>query len=216
MEQHRARSTQHGPRRGAAPPTPLPSQARRGAGDGGGDGGAGGGGGRSSPRPAKPAAARRQGRPAGTARPAAALRRPAPPLVQAVRRIPNPRFTGLGCGLFCGAVLLALGTLDALLFGSSLVVYGVLFLPVCVLAAVWVRGVDLVTVPVVVPIAFALGLVPVAESGEGLSGRVVGLFTALATQAGWLYGGTLVAGSIVTVRKLRQMRRHAARNRPPA
>ncbi len=129
--------------------------------------------------------------------------------------MPNPRLTGLGCGLFCGAVMLTLGCLDALLFGSSLVVYGVLFLPVCVLAAVWVREVDLVTVPVVVPIAFALGLVFVADSGEGLSGRAVGLFTALATQAGWLYGGTLVAGSIVTVRKVRLMRRRAARNRPP-
>ncbi|GGS90250.1 DUF6542 domain-containing protein [Streptomyces chromofuscus] len=131
--------------------------------------------------------------------------------------MPNPRLTGLGCGLFCVAVMLTLGTLDAMLFGSSPIVYGVLFLPVCVLAAVWVRGVDLVTVPIVVPIAFASGLVFVAERGEGLSGRVVGLFTALATQAGWLYGGTLVAGSIVTVRKVRMMRRRrAARSRPPA
>ncbi|MFG3659891.1 DUF6542 domain-containing protein [Streptomyces sp. NPDC047706] len=203
MEQHRARSTQHGPRRGTSPPTPLPSQARRGAGGG------------SAARPAKPAAARPKGRPAGAARSAAAGRRPAPPLVQAVRRLPNPRLTGLGCGLFCGAVMLALGLLDALLLGRSLVVYGVLFLPVCVLTAVWVRGVDLVTVPIVVPIAFVLGLVPVAQSGEGLSGRAVGLFTALATQAGWLYGGTLVAGSIVTVRKVRHMRRRPVRNRPP-
>ncbi|MBX9396780.1 hypothetical protein K4749_25130 [Streptomyces sp. TRM72054] len=206
MEQHRPRSPQHGPRRGTSPPTSLPPQARRGGGRAGGG---------SSPRPAKPAAGRPERRPAGAARPPAAVRRPAPPIVQAVRRMPNPRLTGLGCGLFCGAVMLTLGCLDALLFGSSLVVYGVLFLPVCVLAAVWVRGVDLVTVPVVVPIAFALGLVFVADSGEGLSGRAVGLFTALATQAGWLYGGTLVAGSIVTVRKVRLMRRRAARNRPP-
>ncbi|MFI9615692.1 DUF6542 domain-containing protein [Streptomyces sp. NPDC052023] len=204
MEQHRARSTQHGPRRGTSPPTPLPPQARRGAGGGG-----------SAAQPAKPAAARPKGRPAGAARSPAAVRRSAPPIVQAVRRLPNPRLTGLGCGLFCGAVMLALGLLDSLLFGRSLVVYGVLFLPVCVLAAVWVRGVDLVTVPIVVPIAFALGLVPVAQSGEGLSGRAVGLFTALATQAGWLYGGTLVAGSIVTVRKVRQMRRRPVRSRPP-
>ncbi|GAA3297136.1 hypothetical protein GCM10020295_28870 [Streptomyces cinereospinus] len=103
--------------------------------------------------------------------------------------MPNPRLTGLGCGLFCGTAMLVLGCLDALLLGSSLLVYGLLFLPVCVLAAVWVRAADLVTVPVVVPIAFALGLVPVAPSGDGLSGRAVALFTALATQAGWLYGG---------------------------
>ena len=36
---------------------------------------------------------------------------------------------------------------------------------------------------------------------------------ALATQAGWLYGGTLVAGLIVTVRKIALMRHQTAGRR---
>lgn len=138
------------------------------------------------------------------------------PLVHAVRRMPNPRLTGLGSGLFCGALMFALACLDQLLFGASLTVYGVLFLPVCAVTAVWVRRGDLVTAPVVVPIAFAFGLLPVADGGGGFGGHVMGLVTALATQAGWLYGGTLVAGLIATVRKARQMTRRAARRRPHA
>jgi len=144
-------------------------------------------------------------------------RRPAPPLVQAARRMPNPRLTGLGSGLFCGASMVALACLDQLLFGGSPVVYGVLFLPVCALTAVWVRRGDLVTAPVVVPIAFAVGLLPVADDGGGgVGGRAMGLITALAMQAGWLYGGTLVAGLIVTVRKVRLMTRRAAQRRAQA
>ncbi|MBE8472337.1 DUF6542 domain-containing protein [Streptomyces justiciae] len=158
-----------------------------------------------------PPQAARGGRP--PARPAA-VRRPAPPAVQAVRRFPNPRLTGLGGGLFCIATMLLLGCLDALTFGS-LTVYGVLFLPVCVLTAVWVRRNDLVTAPVVVPIAFAAGVVPVAEGGDGLGARLMGLVTALATQAGWLYGGTLIAGLIVTVRKVSLMARRRRANRRP-
>lgn len=110
--------------------------------------------------------------------------------------------------------MLLLGCLDALTFGS-LTVYGVLFLPVCVLTAVWVRRNDLVTAPVVVPIAFAAGVVPVAEGGDGLGARLMGLVTALATQAGWLYGGTLIAGLIVTVRKVSLMARRRRANRRP-
>ncbi|MGW2523689.1 DUF6542 domain-containing protein [Streptomyces sp. NPDC001617] len=145
-----------------------------------------------------------------------AVRQPGPPLVEAVRRLPNPRLTGLGGGLFCGAVMFVLGCLDDLLFGGSLTVYGVLFLPVCVLTAVWVRKGDLVTAPVVVPIAFAVGVIPVTDSSGGLLGRLMGLVTALATQAGWLYGGTLVAGVIVTVRKVVLMRQQVARRKTSA
>lgn len=134
-------------------------------------------------------------------------------MVQALRRLPNPRLTGLGGGLFCGAVMFVIGCLDQLLFGASLTVYGVLFLPVCVLTAVWIRRGDLVTAPVVVPIAFAVGLLAVADGGTG--GRLMGLVTALATQAGWLYGGTLIAGLIATVRKVRLMNRRRPGNRPP-
>ncbi|WP_420803499.1 DUF6542 domain-containing protein [Streptomyces naphthomycinicus] len=124
------------------------------------------------------------------------------------RPLPNPRLTGLGSGLFCVAVMFLLGCLDQLLFGASPAVYGVLFLPVCVLTALWVRAGDLLTAPVVVPIAFAVGLLPVAEGGGGLLGRVMGLVTGLATQAGWLYGGTLAAGGIALVRRVRWVRRH--------
>jgi hypothetical protein len=42
----------------------------------------------------------------------------------------------------------------------------------------------------------------------------MGLVTALATEAGWLYGGTLVAGVIVIARRIRLVRRRtAARDR---
>lgn len=110
--------------------------------------------------------------------------------------------------------MLLLGCLDQFLFGASLTLYGVLFLPVCALTALWVRGGDLPTAPVVVPIAFAVGLVPVADSAGGMGGRLMGLVTALATQAGWLYGGTLVAGVIVLVRRVRLVRRRTLRRRP--
>ncbi|MFG2954590.1 DUF6542 domain-containing protein [Streptomyces sp. NPDC048291] len=121
--------------------------------------------------------------------------------------MPNPRLTGLGCGLFCMAAMLTLGFLDDLLFGASLTVYGVLSLPVSALTALWVRGGDLLTAPVVIPIAFAVGLSTVADDGGGgFLGGVMGLVTALSTQAGWLYLGTLVAGVIVIVRRIRMIR----------
>ncbi|MFI7408964.1 DUF6542 domain-containing protein [Streptomyces sp. NPDC049627] len=170
-------------------------------------------------RPARPDGPVRSTRPVAQRRPgaaaaAAAVRRPGPPPPpQAAPRFPNPRLTGLGCGLFCGAVMILLGYLDALLFGASLTVYSVLFLPVCVLTAVWVRRGDLLTAPVVLPIAFAVGLVPVADNGGGIGGHLMELFTALAMQAGWLYGGTLLAGLIVTVRKVRVLARRAAARR---
>jgi hypothetical protein len=105
-----------------------------------------------------------------------------------------------------------LGLVDQFLFGASLTVYGVLFLPVCALTALWVRAGDVLTAPVVVPIAFAAGLLPVVGSEDGTAGRLVGLITALATQAGWLYGGTLIAGVIVLVRRARTLRPHGRRS----
>ncbi|MET9729816.1 DUF6542 domain-containing protein [Streptomyces sp. NPDC006458] len=145
----------------------------------------------------------------------ARTRRPTGPAPARLRQLPNPRLTGLGGGLFCSAVMLVLAFLDALLFGSSLTVYGVLFLPVCALTAAWVRRGNLVTGPVVVPIAFTVGLLPIT-GGEGVGARLMNLFTALATEAGWLYGGTLVAGVIVITRRLRpvQRRRATAKARP--
>ncbi|MFI6250498.1 DUF6542 domain-containing protein [Streptomyces sp. NPDC051016] len=159
---------------------------------------------RGAPRAPLPPQARR--RPAtAERRPAGGRSRTAP--VDAPRRLPNPRLTGLGCGLFCLASMFLLGFLDDLLFGASLTVYGVLFLPVCALTALWVRGGDLLTAPVVVPIAFAAGLLTVSDGGGGFLGGLMGLVTALSTQAGWLYGGTLIAGVIVIVRRIRLIRR---------
>ncbi|EGX56309.1 hypothetical protein SZN_28428 [Streptomyces zinciresistens K42] len=103
--------------------------------------------------------------------------------------------------------MLALGGLDALLAGSSLALYGVLFLPVCLLTALWVRADDLMTAPVAVPIAFAVGLLPVADRGGGAGGHLMGLLTGLAMQAGWLYGGTLIAALVVLVRRARLVAR---------
>ncbi|MGW4165512.1 DUF6542 domain-containing protein [Streptomyces chartreusis] len=166
-----------------------------------------------SPRPARSTRPGPQRRPRSEQ--AAAVRRPAPEPAP-TRRFPDPRLTGLGSGLFCGAVMLMLGYLDSLMFGS-LTMYSVLFLPVCALTALWVREGDLLTAPVVVPIAFAVGLLPVAESGGGFSGHLMGLVSALATEAGWLYGGTLIAGLVVLVRRVRLIaRRVAARRRASA
>ncbi|MFF4244358.1 DUF6542 domain-containing protein [Streptomyces sp. NPDC001822] len=143
-------------------------------------------------------------------------RRPGPvaPVVLALRRFPNPRLTGIGAGLFATLAMFLLACLDRLLLGSSETVYGVLFLPVSALTALWVRPADLVTAPIIVPIAFAVGVIPVAGGTGGFGGQVMAVVTALAVHAGWLYGGTLVAGLIATVRKIRQMRerqRHLVR-----
>ncbi|MFJ9428862.1 DUF6542 domain-containing protein [Streptomyces sp. NPDC101490] len=156
----------------------------------------------------------RAGAPGAAGRPPGG--RPVPPVVLALRRLPAPRLTGLGAGLFASAVMLALGFLDLLLFDGSPLVYGLLFLPVSALTALWVRAADLVTAPISVPIAFAVGVVPVAGGTGGFGGQAMAVVTALAVHAGWLYGGTLVAGLIASVRKVREMgrRRHPARLSP--
>lgn len=119
--------------------------------------------------------------------------------------MPNPRLTGLGSGLFCSATMFLLACLLWLLFGSSVVAYGVLFLPVSILTAFWVRPADLVTAPVAVPIAFAVGLVPISGGTGGFGAHFMGLITSLALHAGWLYAGTLAAGLIVLVRRIKLM-----------
>ncbi|MFH9237427.1 DUF6542 domain-containing protein [Streptomyces anulatus] len=132
--------------------------------------------------------------------------RSVPPVVLALRRFPNPRLTGIGAGLFAALTMFVLACVDRLLFDSSELVFGLLFLPVSALTALWVRPADLVTAPISVPIAFAVGVFPISGGSEGLGGQIMGLVTALAVHAGWLYGGTLVAGLIASVRKVRQMR----------
>ncbi|MGW0968954.1 DUF6542 domain-containing protein [Streptomyces sp. NPDC002516] len=153
----------------------------------------------------------------GVRRDGPAARRPAPARVRQQPGASRPRLTGLGGGLFCGASMFVLACLDALLFDGSATVYGVLFLPVCLLTALWVRPGDLVTAPVVVPIAFAVGLPPLADDGGGgLAGHFMGLVTALALQAGWLYGGTLAAVLVVAVRRIRLIGRRTAQRRDRA
>lgn len=129
-----------------------------------------------------------------------------PPVVMALRRFPNPRLTGIGAGLFAALAMFLLACLDRLLLSGSELVYGLLFLPVSALTALWVRPADLVTAPIIVPIAFAVGVIPVAGGTGGFGGQAMAVVTALAVHAGWLYGGTLIAGLIATVRKVRQMR----------
>ncbi|MEU1862323.1 DUF6542 domain-containing protein [Streptomyces gardneri] len=146
---------------------------------------------------------RGSGRPAGT--------RPVPPVVLALRRFPSPRLTGLGAGLFAAAAMLVIGFLDRLILDGSPLVFGLLFLPVSALTALWVRTADLVTAPISVPIAFAVGVVPIAGGTGGLGGQAMAVVTALAVHAGWLYGGTLVAGLITSVRKVRDMGRRQQR-----
>ncbi|MEV4685234.1 DUF6542 domain-containing protein [Streptomyces kurssanovii] len=141
--------------------------------------------------------------------------RPVPPLVLALRRLPNPRLTGLGAGLFAAATMLALGALDELLFDGSAILYGLLFLPVSALTALWVREADLVSAPIIVPIAFTVGIVPLSGGSGGFGGQTMAVVTALAVHAGWLYGGTLVAGVITCVRKVRTMTRRHRRGRGP-
>ncbi|MET8327085.1 DUF6542 domain-containing protein [Streptomyces sp. NPDC005181] len=130
-----------------------------------------------------------------------------------LRRLPNPRLTGIGAGLFAAAVMFALACLDWLLFDGSSVLYGVLFLPVSALTALWVRPADLVTAPISVPIAFAVGVIPIAGGTGNFGGQTMAVVTALAVHAGWLYGGTLIAGLIATVRKVRLMRQRRRRMR---
>ncbi|WP_063798084.1 DUF6542 domain-containing protein [Streptomyces sp. 150FB] len=129
------------------------------------------------------------------------------------RGLPNPRLTGLGAGLFAMATMVGIGFLDQLLLDGEPVVYAVLFLFVSALTALWVRTADLVTAPISVPIAFACGTVPIAAGSGGLGGQAMAVVTSLAMHAGWLYGGTLIAGLIASVRKVRQMgRRQRARD----
>ncbi|MFE9908175.1 DUF6542 domain-containing protein [Streptomyces clavifer] len=199
MEQHRTRTPQ---RRQPAPPKQAPVSAQSGLGDGSG---------------AYPVSVAVSPVALGTA-PGA---RPGPrggsaaPVVVALRRFPNPRLTGIGAGLFASLAMFLLACLDWLLLDGSELAYGLLFLPVSALTALWVRPADLVTAPISVPIAFAVGVIPIAGGTGGFGGQTMAVVTALAVHAGWLYGGTLVAGLIATVRKVRQMRerrRHLVRS----
>lgn len=87
--------------------------------------------------------------------------------------------------------LLSMGVVGAgnqVLPGASPVRYGVLFVLLSLSCAVLVRSGEHVAPVLVLPIAFAAGLVFLRDPAEMLS--------TLALQAPWLYGGTLAAGLI--------------------
>ncbi|MFE7135036.1 DUF6542 domain-containing protein [Streptomyces sp. NPDC057638] len=170
---------------------------------------------RPRPQPPRPPSVPPGGRPARPTGPGAGAR-PVAPVVRALRRLPSPRLTGLGGGLFALVAMVLVGALDWLLLDGSPTAYGLLFLPVCVLTALWVREADLVTAPVGVPIAFAVGIVPVSGGAGGTGGHLMALITSLAMHAGWLYAGTLIAGLIACVRKVRAMGRRTRRVRSGA
>ncbi|MFD6417103.1 DUF6542 domain-containing protein [Streptomyces sp. NPDC060194] len=132
-------------------------------------------------------------------------RRPAPPVVLALRRLPRPRLTGLGAGLLATALLAAVAGLDHLFLDSTGTAMTVLYPAVAAACALWVRPADLVLAPVAAPIAYGVGAVVLT------GGDPVDTLSALAVHAGWLYGGTLLAGVIALVRRVVLVRRH--RNR---
>ncbi|MGI5339797.1 DUF6542 domain-containing protein [Streptomyces sp. CA-181903] len=169
------------------------------------------------PRPAAPVGQGR-GAPAGRER---AGRTP-PPLLRALRREQREqrdqpvRLTGLGSGLLAVVAMLVAGVLVARLAAGSPAAYGVLFTLCCAVCALGVRPAELVAAPVSAPIAFAAGALPVtvATAGSGgLAGRAMALVGFLSLQAGWLYGGTLLAALIVLGRRVRLVRRRRADGR---
>lgn len=134
------------------------------------------------------------------------------PLGALLRRMPAPKLTGFGCWLLATLALFAFGCLDTLLLGGSQTAYGVFFVLVGVGAALWVRPYDLITAPVSLPIAFAVGTLPIQRGSGGFGGLLIGVFTVLALNAGWLYAGTLVCALLTLVRKtVLIVRRRASR-----
>lgn len=129
---------------------------------------------------------------------------------EALARLPRPRLTALGVGVLAVALMLLLGALDALLLSGHRTSYGVCFLMVSAAAACWVRPADLFAPPVAAPLAFTAGLLFVSPGAGGFGGLLMGLFTGLSLQAVWVYGGTLLAGVIVLVRRVLYVSRRRA------
>lgn len=126
---------------------------------------------------------------------------PFAPLVRAFAKLPAPKLTGLGTGVFAGLLMALFGGLSGLLLNASAGAYGVFFVLVCTASALWVRPSDLFAAPIVAPLSFTLGLFFVGGPADGVAGQLQNVFTGLALHAGWLYGGTLTAALIALVRK---------------
>ncbi|HCA84187.1 MAG TPA: hypothetical protein DEQ61_00960, partial [Streptomyces sp.] len=124
-------------------------------------------------------------------------------------RMPGARLTGLGCGVLALLLALAAGAADHLLPSGLPTVYGGVFLFAATVCALWVRPVELLAAPVAMPITFLLGLAPVT-GGTDLTDRLLSLLSSLSLNADWLYAGTLLACTIVAVRKLLLMAERAA------
>jgi hypothetical protein len=89
---------------------------------------------------------------------------------------------------------------------------GLTYVLVCFQVAIRVRAADLAAAPISGPIAFAVTLgVLQAGPATGFTGRMVGLATALALQAGWLFTGTAVSVVITLARHISLTR---AKRRP--
>ncbi|WP_342354182.1 DUF6542 domain-containing protein, partial [Streptomyces inhibens] len=126
--------------------------------------------------------------------------------------MPAAKLTGLGCWLLATLVLLAFAFLDRLLLAGAQPAYGFFFLLVSVGAAMWVRPYDLICAPVTLPIAFTIGALPIHRGADGFGGLLMGVFTVLALNAGWLYAGTLICALLAIVRRaLIIVRRRAGR-----
>ncbi|AXK33965.1 hypothetical protein DVA86_16165 [Streptomyces armeniacus] len=181
---------------------------------------------RPSRPPAPPGARRPRGAPGSAARTSGArgsvLHRaltrtpPKEALATAMSRLPAPRLTALGTGVLAVLLMTVIGALDALLLGASPATYGVFFLLVSAASAAWVRPADLYGAPVAAPLAYAAGLFFVSPGGEGFGSTVMGLVSGLSLQAGWVYGGTFLAGVIALVRRIAFVRRRRAERRARA
>jgi hypothetical protein len=131
-----------------------------------------------------------------------------------VARLPRPRLTALGSGLFAVLVMAVVGWLDQLLLSGSPTVYGVCFVLVGVTSALCVRAADLFTAPLAAPIACTVGLIFISGGSDDFSGKAMDVVTALAVNAGWVYGGTLAALLTALGRKRVLGRRRRAARRP--
>ena len=173
---------------------------------------------RTTDRPGAAAVPRRAAGVPGPARsPEPAPRAPEPRQAAGTRTAPRPgpagprpggpgaphRLTAAGGAVVTlGATLLG-GALDFWLFGGAGIVMGLVYIATCFQVAVRVRPADLAIAPVCGPIAFALTLLVMgAGPDDSVLGRIVGLATALALQAGWLFSGTAVSVLIVLARRI--------------
>jgi hypothetical protein len=118
----------------------------------------------------------------------------------------RPRLTALGSGVFAAFAMAVAGAVESLVGGSA-TAYGLVFVLVSALAALWVSPSDLFMAPVGVPLAYTAGpLVLLPGTADGFGDAVVTLTSVLAVGAGWVYGGTLVAIAVALARRLRARR----------